>query len=223
MISGKTVVVDLKPAYTSYCDGGSDTTSLPSLCSVPSGDQLVSLHQFPADGVTGMIILNDPSPEITPPEIRMPSLIFPLHLLRGVQRSTLLIPSAILRVAATAKTDVVMKHYTNDTWQNLPTYFVGEELGAVSYMATTTNFTPLAIVYETGGATVADTGGSQKTSASDETAVTPTVDETQPVGEETVATGEEPTISRSEGTTAETEATATKSPAPLVGMLIGLV
>lgn len=169
-----------------------------------------------------MIILNDPSPEITPPENTYAIFDISAPPFEGSAEINFVIPSAILAGSGYGKTDVVMKHYTNDTWQNLPTYFVGEELGAVSYMATTTNFTPLAIVYETGGATVADTGGSQKTSASDETAVTPTVDETQPVGEETVATGEEPTISPSEGTTAETEATATKSPAPLVGMLIGL-
>jgi len=221
--SGELVVADLKPAYTSYSDGGSDTTSF----AITSGS--VSFWRSAGitginfrDGVTGMVILNDPSPEITPPENTYAIFDISAPSFEGSAEINFVIPSAILAGSGYSKTDVVMKHYTNDTWQNLPTYFIGEELGAVSYMATTTNFAPFAIVYETGWATVAGTGGSQKASASDETAMTPTVDETQPVGEETAATGEEPTVSPSEGTTAETEATATKSPAPLVGMLIGL-
>jgi surface antigen len=221
--SGELVVADLKPAYTSYSDGGSDTTSF----AITSGSVSfwrsagITGINFP-DGVKGMVILNDPSPEITPPENTYAIFDISAPSFEGSAEINFVIPSAILAGSGYTKTDVMMKHYTNDTWQNLPTYFIGEELGAVSYMATTTNFTPFAIVYETGGATVAGTGGSQKASASDETAMTPTVDETQPVGEETAATGEEPTVSPSEGTTAETEATATKSPAPLVGMLIGL-
>ena len=221
--SGELVVADLKPAYTSYSDGGSDTTSFVITSGSVSFGRSAGITgiNFP-DGVKGMVILNDPSPEITPPENTYAIFDISAPSFEGSAEINFVIPSAILVGSGYSRTDVVMKHYTNDTWQNLPTYFIGEELGAVSYMATTTNFMPFAIVYETGGATVAGTGGSQKASASDETAMTPTVDETQPVGEETVATGEEPTVSPSEGTTAETEATATKSPAPLVGMLIGL-
>jgi pimeloyl-ACP methyl ester carboxylesterase len=222
--SGKTVVVDLKPAYTSYCDGGSDTTSF----AITSGSVSfwrsagITGINFP-DGVTGMIILNDPSPEITPPENTYAIFDISAPPFEGSAEINFVIPSAILAGSGYGKTDVVMKHYTNDTWQNLPTYFVGEERGAASYTATTTSFSSFAIVYETGGASVADTDKTQEPSESDETVTAPKVDETQPTGEETVTTGEEqPTVPSSEETTTEAETTTAKSPGPLLGMLIGL-
>jgi len=222
--SGETVVIDLKPTYILYSDGGSDTSNFAVTSgSVSFGNSAgITGINFP-DGVKGMVILNDPSPEITPPENTYALFDISAPPFEGSAEINFVIPSAILVDSGYSKTDVVMKHYTNNSWQNLPTYFVGEECGATSYMATTTSFSPFAIVYEVGGTVIADTGSSQKPSTPDETAVTPTANETQPAGEGTVATGEEQTAaSSSEKTTSKAEAAATKSPAPVVGMLFAL-
>jgi len=222
--SGETVVIDLKPTYILYSDGGSDTSNFAVTSgSVSFGNSAgITGINFP-DGVKGMVILNDPSPEITPPENTYALFDISAPPFEGSAEINFVIPSAILVDSGYNKTDVVMKHYTNNSWQNLPTYFVGEERGATSYMATTTSFSPFAIVYEVGGTVIADTGSSQKPSTPDETAVTPTANETQPAGEGTVATGEEQTAaSSSEKTTSKAEAAATKSPAPVVGMLFAL-
>ena len=164
-----------------------------------------------------MVTLVDLSAEVIPPENTYAAFDISAPAFEGVAEINFVIPSAILADSGYGRTDVVMKHYVNDTWQNLPTYFVEEERGAMRYMATTTSFSPFAIVYETGGTTTAGTGDPQETPAPDETVTTPTVEETQPVGEETATPGVEQTIvSPSE------EATATKTPAPLIGMLLGL-
>ncbi len=222
--SGEVAVVDLKPTYTSYSDGGSDSPS----SAITSGSTSfgrsagVTGINFP-DGVTGVVTLNDLTAEVIPPENTYAAFDISAPAFEGVAEIKFVIPSAILADSGYGRTDVVMKHYTNNVWQNLPTYFVEEERGAMRYIATATSFSPFAIVYETSGTTIADTGDPQETPAPDETVTTPTVEETQPVGEETAAPGvEQTTVSPSEETTEKTEATATKTPAPLIGMLLGL-
>lgn len=220
--SGETVVTDLKP-YIAYSDGGSDTSSFAvttGSVSFANSAGITSIN-FP-DGVKGMVILDDPSPEITPPENTYATFDISAPPFEGSAEINFVIPSAILVDSGYSKMDVVMKHYIDKTWQNLPTFFVREERGAASYMATTTSFSPFAIVYEIGGTTITDTGSSQKPSIPGETAVTPTVDETQPAGEGTIATGERQTAVPLSETTKKAEAAATKSPAPVIGMLFAL-
>lgn len=222
--SGEVVVVDLKPTYTSYSDGGSDSPSSAITSGSASFGRSAGVTGVNFRGeVKGVVTLIDLSAEVIPPENTYAAFDISAPAFEGVAEINFVIPSAILADSGYGRTDVVMKHYINDTWQNLPTYFVEEERGAMRYMATTTSFSPFAIVYETGGTTTAGTGDPQETPAPDETVTTPTVEETQPVGEETATPGVEQTIvSPAEETTEKAEATATKTPAPLIGMLLGL-
>ncbi|WP_338093852.1 InlB B-repeat-containing protein [Methanorbis furvi] len=173
-------------------------------------------------GTYGTVILNTAPSGVTAPLDSYTVCNITVPEFQGFAQIEFSVPIALLRDQGLTVNDVVLRHYTNGQWVNLPTFYLGEERGAATYVASTSSFSPFAIVYERGGATIVEkstpqptaSSGTAKTAAA--TAV-PTVadDQTQS------ANSDSQTISSNSGATAAP--TLTQAPASLAGLFAGLL
>ncbi|MDU9376217.1 hypothetical protein McpSp1_08140 [Methanocorpusculaceae archaeon Sp1] len=175
-------------------------------------------------GTTGIVILgtgssNTPTPQncYLMRDISAPSF-------QGSAEIEFSVPIALLQDRGLTVNDVILKHYVNGNWVNLPTFFVGEERGAAKYVATTSSFSPFAIVYERGGASTVQKATPQPTASSG------TAKTAAPTAAATSAAGQQPGTPNSQtapvtGTAAAPTAAAptlTQAPVPVAGLLAGL-
>ncbi|WP_338096814.1 PGF-pre-PGF domain-containing protein [Methanorbis rubei] len=174
---------------------------------------------FP-QGTTGTVVLNTKPSGIPEPQNSYLVSDISAPSFQGSAQVEFSVPAALIRDQGLGVNDVVLRHYVNGEWVNLPTFFIGEERGAAHYVATTSSFSPFAIVYEKGGASTVEKSTPQPTVAAGTAAATSAATASATNAQASAAT---PVPTNPAGSAATAAPTLTQAPVPVAGALFGLL
>ncbi|MDU9376837.1 hypothetical protein McpSp1_14710 [Methanocorpusculaceae archaeon Sp1] len=177
---------------------------------------------FP-QGTAGNVVLNTKSFGVPAPQNSYLMVDISAPSIQGSAQIEFSVPMAMLADQGLSVSDVVLRHYVNGGWVNLPTFFIGEDRGAAKYVASTGSFSPFAIVYEKGGASIVQKSTPQPTTASAASATAAaTTSATKTASDvSTYAATSAPTNPSDSAATAAP--TLTQAPVPVAGALFGLL